>query len=424
MSTVSRESTKSSKSRVKSSRYRTVSRYSGVDETLFGSPQRYDQMNRSNPFAPNSRKETPKHEEVEVITKDLIRKIRVPCKDPSELSIILTRADFLRIYEASRILTMEEKQARLNEIKAKKEAEQNKSQDRKNFMSEMEAQRLKREKPSEIEAEKKDMSKLMLSKAEEQLNEQEDEIKKLNEIILNIKCHAVRDAQLREKDEIKQELDEENKRLDEMMEIERLRALKQYEQRELERQYKQVEGANVIKKQINDNNQRRILEDEKREQEKMAMLRYLEKLQMEDIEQIEKKKQNQKVVMREVSKANEEIQQQKQERTRQEKLADMKVLEYIKEKEARELAYQNRIEEQNREKEREIARMRALQERAKDEQAEKDALRARRIQEEVMVVLVFYDANNISTVSISITFIRVIEFRGDSELTIFFFFTG
>ena len=69
---------------------------------------------------------------------------------------------------------------------------------------------------------------------------QEDEIKKLNEIILNAKCHAIRDAQLREKKEIYSELDHENKRLDEMMEIERLRALQQYEQREMERQYKQV----------------------------------------------------------------------------------------------------------------------------------------------------------------------------------------
>jgi len=102
-----------------------------------------------------------------------------------------------------------------------------------------------------------------------QLNEQEDEIKKLNEIILNAKCHAIRDAQLQEKKEIQDELAEENKRLDEMMEIERLRALEQYEQRELDRQYKQVEGANIIKTQINDNEQRRILEDEKREQENL-----------------------------------------------------------------------------------------------------------------------------------------------------------
>ena len=44
------------------------------------------------------------------------------------------------------------------------------------------------------------------------MEEQEDEIKKLNETILNAKCHAIRDAQLIEKSEIKQETLEEDKR--------------------------------------------------------------------------------------------------------------------------------------------------------------------------------------------------------------------
>lgn len=377
MSLASRESVRST-GNVKSSRYRTVSRYSGADETLFGSPKR--NVNRASSANADTHN---KKEEVSVITKDLIRKIKVPGKDPSELSIVLNNAEYARIREASRVLTAEEKAARLRATKAMKEEAQAASQDRKNHMTEMEAQRLKREKPSDLEQEGKDKSKVLLAKAEEQLNEQEDEIKKLNEIILNAKCHAIRDAQLLEKKEIHTELAAENKRLDEMMEIERLRALQQYEERELDRAYKQVEGANIIKKQINDNEQRRILEDEKREQEKLAMLRYLEKLQKEDITQLEKKKESQRKIMTDVAKANEEIRRQKDERLRQEKFAEMKVMEYLKEKEAREIAYQNELEKQRIEKEKEIAHMRALQERAKDQQAEKDALRAKRIQEEV-----------------------------------------
>ena len=52
----------------------------------------------------------------------------------------------------------------------------------------------------------------MLQKAHEQIEEQEDEIKKLNEFILDAKCHAIRDAQLIEKKEIKSEVLEEEKR--------------------------------------------------------------------------------------------------------------------------------------------------------------------------------------------------------------------
>ena len=44
------------------------------------------------------------------------------------------------------------------------------------------------------------------------MEEQEDEIKKLNETILNAKCHAIRDAQLIEKLSIKREMLEEDKR--------------------------------------------------------------------------------------------------------------------------------------------------------------------------------------------------------------------
>ena len=44
------------------------------------------------------------------------------------------------------------------------------------------------------------------------MEEQEDEIKKLNELILNAKCHSIRDTQLVEKKEIKSEILEEDKR--------------------------------------------------------------------------------------------------------------------------------------------------------------------------------------------------------------------
>ena len=46
------------------------------------------------------------------------------------------------------------------------------------------------------------------------------------QLILNAKCHAIRDAQVLEKRQIKKEVIEEDKRLDMMMEIDRLNALK------------------------------------------------------------------------------------------------------------------------------------------------------------------------------------------------------
>ena len=79
------------------------------------------------------------------------------------------------------------------------------------------------------------MGSELLAKAKAMMEEQDDEIKKLNELILNAKCHAIRDAQLQEKTEIEQAMKEEELRLDNMMEIDRVKALQQYEERDQER---------------------------------------------------------------------------------------------------------------------------------------------------------------------------------------------
>ena len=87
------------------------------------------------------------------------------------------------------------------------------------------------------------------------------------QLILNAKCHAIRDAQLIEKVQIKKEQLEEEKRLDEMMEVERLKALNEYEEREKGAHFERLKGAKVIQLQITDNEQGRLLEEERKDQE-------------------------------------------------------------------------------------------------------------------------------------------------------------
>ena len=79
--------------------------------------------------------------------------------------------------------------------------------------------------------------------------------------------------------------------------------------------------------------------------------------------------------------ANQQMEKQKELRKQQEIIADLKVLEYQKEKAARDAAFEAEQERKKVEKEKEVARLRALQERARDLQAEKDMLRAKREQE-------------------------------------------
>ena len=77
-----------------------------------------------------------------------------------------------------------------------------------------------------------------------------------------------------------------------------MRALKEYEEKEKQHQIDRLKGAKVLEQQ-------RILDGEKREQETQALLRYLERLQEDDLQQIQKKRETRRALMEEVAKCNE-----------------------------------------------------------------------------------------------------------------------
>ena len=106
------ESVASSKSRgSKYGTYRVRAKTSQVDETLFASPKK----------APIQ--QSPKRETVQVITKDLIRNVIVPSKDPSGQSVVLGRRNLNRIKSSSKVKTQSEIEAEA----ARRHAEKGKS---------------------------------------------------------------------------------------------------------------------------------------------------------------------------------------------------------------------------------------------------------------------------------------------------------
>lgn len=86
------------------------------------------------------------------------------------------------LQSASHVPTQAEREAAVEEMKQRKEALQNASEERKNFMQTMELKRKENAKPSDLEQEAMKESGTLLEKANEQMEEQEDEIKKLNEV--------------------------------------------------------------------------------------------------------------------------------------------------------------------------------------------------------------------------------------------------
>ncbi len=61
----------------------------------------------------------------------------------------------------------------------------------------------------------------------------------------------------------------------------------------------------MIREQIEDREQRRLLEAEKKDQETQSMLRYLERLQQEDMDNLVKKREAQASLMEDVALCNE-----------------------------------------------------------------------------------------------------------------------
>ena len=84
----------------------------------------------------------------------------------------------------------------------------------------------------------------------------------MNQMVIYSKCVTIRDKQLEEQKQLEEEYKAENKRLDIMMEIERLKSLKYQEDREIKRKDAQRQGALVIIDQIKEREMQRIQERE------------------------------------------------------------------------------------------------------------------------------------------------------------------
>lgn len=385
-------------------RYHTISRTANVDDTLFGDPNHIKQRNSKledaqeivierqaaersagrvarNISSVNKKKKAPK-ETVNVITKDLIRNLIVPKEDPSGGRVVLSYMDYLRVKGRSRIKTKEELEREVDQLSKAKEETMSAVEQRKKQLKEYDISRQKNTKLNDLEEEAKEKAEHLLQKAMRQRQEQEDEIKHLNELILNAKCHAIRDAQIIEKGKISAELVVDEKRLDNMMELERRNAIAIQEKIEAARHEEEVIGAGQIIDQIKENEEERLLDLEKKDLENKAMRKYLGQLMEEEKSKLERKKAEQDQLREQLNHANEDIIRRRDVVVEQERALEAKVFDFQKRKAEREAAYEAEQERIKIAKEKEVARLRALQERASDEQAERDAIRAKRAMEQ------------------------------------------
>ncbi|KAF3847982.1 hypothetical protein F7725_021010 [Dissostichus mawsoni] len=342
-----------------------------------------------------------KHEEgatVQIVTKDLIRNIRIPFKDPSGESVILPSADFKRITSESQVLTKEERAALKEAYQKKKDEGIRNAEDRKRQIFEADLSRQENQALTELELEARDRAQHLVKRANNLRMEQEDEIRKLNKLILGAQCQATRDVQMEEKKQIQSELTEEEQRLDAMMEVDRRRALDTVDQIDKLRKQKRIEGMQKISEQIQRQHEEEQLQDEVKELEKQQAREKQEKMNLEDLEvtsdltqtlqrhALEKKRKKQECLQEEIMRINAETMQAKERRLEEERQADMRDREYLKNKMERASEFEAEQKRLKKEKELEIARLRARQEKAKDYKAEQKELAVKKAQEEEMLM--------------------------------------
>ena len=96
------------------------------------------------------------------------------------------------------------------------------------------------------------------------------------------KCATIREIQLNEKKDIWQEKKQEEKRKDLMMEIERLKKIKFYEEHDAEKKAQQYDGHCKIIEQIKERELIRLREKEDQEREGHHMIKAIQSLEVEE----------------------------------------------------------------------------------------------------------------------------------------------
>merc|ERR1719161_2580265 len=223
--------------------------------------------------------------EIAIVGKDTVqvRKLHKGKAGPAKNdAVVIAASELNRLKDNATLLSKEEEQERKLRAEEAYAERMKKSKDRKEKMMQMGEERKKNALLSDFEKDERAQRNGVLEKAKRMLDEDMDDVKHMNQMMLYSKVVTIRDVQIQEKRYVQQEKEEEERQLDMMMEIERLKALKMYEEREKTKAEDQRRGASVIVEQINDRQAVRMREEEHRDQERIHILRQIEALKEEE----------------------------------------------------------------------------------------------------------------------------------------------
>lgn len=211
---------------------------------------------------------------------------------------------------------------------------------------------------------------------------QTEEVQRANRLILATKCHVIRDAQVAEKNEIKQEMREEELRLEKMMLDERAKALQLEDVRRDQLRSVNAKHAYEIKNQLREREMAKVMEAERIEEEAKAMAKAQIAITLDMLVKERDRKEQKLRVRTELQKSNELSEFFKGLVFEEQRIADMKAQEFMRIKQEREqqLARDKKLAAEL--KQREADRLLVLQTKMLNTKDEQEEMNMRRNQEE------------------------------------------
>ncbi|XP_055903008.1 cilia- and flagella-associated protein 45-like [Eupeodes corollae] len=261
----------------------------------------------------------------------------------------LPKSELERIHNAAKITNTDDKiEAQLEREEAVKRIEEE-AERQKQLFKQIDEARLQARGVKDI---KEDLFEEERVKVLEQSfiakHEQEEEVKRVNQIMLNAKCHAIRDAQIQEKIELARELKQEENRLEKMM-IDRAMAALQAEDENVKREKeKRLQYAAEIKSQLMERENLRFLEAERIEEEAKVLSIANEAIKKDEGRRARLIKERREQLRLELNRICEMSNVFKKMLFEQEREAEMRIHAYMKAKEKRErtLAIEKKLAKQ------------------------------------------------------------------------------
>lgn len=372
-----------SSSSTSSSRYRTVSKKSKIDESLFGNKQfRFQEQDR-NYQQKKSKINRHHHDRSNVV-------IAANCLTKEEIHGIARRIS------AESNTSTEQEQETLISSKHQESYKEDDTIIKEQIIKKQKAM-ARKEHMLNLELEKANQFVLNQSTTKPQLNstkgndmtcidnlceQSRDILKLLNAYKQRAAAFAIRDQQLKDKASRKKEEEEYDKLKDMEMEICRLKELTTNEKAEEARLKKQMEDRKIIQDQIKERQHQKLLEEEERDQENRKFQEAAKRCEEEEAQKIRRMKEEGKQLILETIRQNEEILKEREAKKIQEQNEDAMILAYIMEQDEK-LRQREQEEEYAKKKKIEVQK-KLLESHTKilDRKAEMNELSARRAAEE------------------------------------------